>query len=149
MIKIGIVVLLVLFISSAYGISLNKRINYKLNDFVTPVGFALLMMLLQIAYYPAMLFNLPSTYEHIVSIVVFAIGIYIGIKNIKMVIEEYNKKRSLIILASFALFIFVFYQCYIDIAFSDSQMYLNYMSQNINTDHINLFHLWTGETGKN
>lgn len=149
MIKIGIAVLLVLFVSSAYGISLNKRINYKLNDFVTPVGFALLMMLLQIAYYPAMLFNLPSTYEHIVSIVVFAIGIYIGIKNIKMVIEEYNKKRSLIILASFVLFIFVFYQCYIDIAFSDSQMYLNYMSQNINTDHINLFHLWTGEIGKN
>lgn len=148
MIKIGLMLVLTMFVSTAYGVTLNKKIKYRLDDFVTPIGFALFMMLLQILYYPAMLFNLPSSYEHIVSILVFIVGIGLGIKNFKLVLDEYLQKRSLIILIAFVVFLIVFYQCYIDIAFSDSQMYLNYMSQNINTDHINLFNLWTGEIGK-
>lgn len=137
-----------LFVATSYGVSLNKRIRYKLNDFVTPIGFALLMMLLQLGYYPAMLFNLPSTYEHVISIIIYIVGIILGIKNIRLIIDEYFNKRIIIIGLSFFVFLLVFYQCYIDISFSDSQMYLNYMSQNINTDHINLFNLWTGEIGQ-
>lgn len=137
-----------LFVSTAYGTCLNSKINFKLKGFVTPIGFAFFMMLLQLSYYPAMLFNLSSTYEHIASIIIYFIGIILGIKNIRLVLKEYFDKKILIIGISFLVFLIVFYQCYIDISFSDSQMYLNYMSQNINNDHINMFNLWTGEVGK-
>lgn len=148
MIKIALVVMLTILVSSAYGVSLNKKINFKYNDYVTPIGFAFLIMLLQIAYYPAMLFNLSSTYEHIVSIIIYLIGLGLLLKNYRLVLDEYWNKRSLIIGLALMVFVFVFYQCFIDIAFSDSQMYLNYMSQNINIDHVNTFNLWTGELGK-
>ena len=148
MLKIGIVVLMVLLVSTSYGVMLNERINFKLDDFVTPIGFAFLIMLLQICYYPAMLFNLSSNYEHFVSLIIFLIGIIYGIKNIKAIMQEYCQKRTIIIGIAFAVFFIVFYQCYIDISFSDAQMYLNYMSENININHVNMFNLWTGEPGQ-
>ena len=148
MFKIGLFVLLTVLVSTSYGVMLNKKIKYKLNDFVTPIGFALLMMLLQICYYPAMLFNWSSNYEHIMTLIVFAVGVIYALKNYKDILDEYLHKRTLIIGLAFIVFVVVFYQCYIDITFSDSQMYLNYMSQNINTDHVNMFNLWTGEYGK-
>ena len=147
MIRIGLVVLLVLLVSTSYGAMLNKRLNFKLNDFVTPIGFALLMMLLQFVYYPAMLFNLSSDYEHIVSVVIFVLGIFFALKNYKEIINEYLNPKSIIIALSFAVFVLVFYQCYIDISYSDAPMYLNYMSQNIDIKQINMFNLWTGEKG--
>lgn len=148
MIKIGIVVMMVLLASTAYGTMLNKRLNFKFNDFVTPIGFAFLIMLLQICYYPAMLFNLSSNYEHIVSLIVFLIGIGYGMLHLGDITQEYCQKRTIIIGVTFVVFFIVFYQCYIDISFSDSQMYLNYMSQNINIDHVNMFDLWTGQRGQ-
>lgn len=147
MLKIGIAVLMVLLVSTSYGVMLNKWIKFKLDDFVTPIGFALLIMLLQLCYYPAMFFNLSSNYEHVVSLIVFLVGIVYGMLHIKEIVEEYCQKRTIIIGIAFAVFFVVFYQCYIDISFSDAQMYLNYMSENINIDHVNMFDLWTGQPG--
>lgn len=148
MIKIALVILLTILVSTSYGVMLNKKINYRLNDFVTPIGFALFIMLLQLCYYPAMLFNWSSDYEHIMSFIVYTIGIIYAIKNYKEILDEYLHKRTIFIGLSFIVFMIVFYQLYIDISFSDSQMYLNYMSQNINIDKVNMFNLWTGEYGK-
>lgn len=148
MIKIALVILLTLVVSSGYGIALNSKIHFKIKDFVTPLGFAFLMMLLQLSYYPAMLFNWPSAYEHVTSILIFIGGLVLAIKNYRLLIDEYCHLKTLILLLAFGVFLVVFYQCYIDIAFSDSQMYLNYISQNIETDHINLFNLWTGKIGE-
>ena len=148
MLKIGIVVMMVLLTSTAYGVMLNKRLNFKFNDFVTPIGFAFLIMLLQIGYYPAMFLNLSSNYEHFVSLIIFLIGIGYGMLHIRDIAREYCQKRTIVIGLAFAVFLVVFYLCYIDISFSDSQMYLNYMSQNINIDHENMFDLWTGQPGQ-
>lgn len=145
MINLLIVFSLTLFIATGYGCLLNKFLEFKNNDFVMPVGFAVLICFLQLLYYPAQLFNLSSDYIHVVSIIVYIIGLYLSIRNIREIIKEYLNIRTIIIFVSFAMFLFIFYNCYIDIDNSDSNMYLNYMAQNINIDHINTFNLWTGE----
>lgn len=143
-----LILLLTVLVSTSYGVLLNKKLNKAINNFVTPIGFCLLIALLQLLYYPAQLFNWPSIYIHIVSLIVFLFGIGYGIIHYKEIFKEYFNKRTIIIGVSFIIFIVVYYLCYIDIAASDSQMYLNYMSQNINIDHINMFKLWTGEYGQ-
>ena len=97
MLKIGLFVLLTVLVSTSYGVILNKKIKYRLNDFVTPIGFALLMMLLQICYYPAMLFNWSSNYEHIMTLIVFFVGIIYTIKNYKDILDENLHNRTIII----------------------------------------------------
>ncbi|MEG3003969.1 MAG: hypothetical protein RR878_03370 [Anaerorhabdus sp.] len=71
----------------------------------------------------------------------------ITIINIKKVIKKLLKVETIFVILSLLVFFFVFYNCFIDIEFSDAPMYLNYISQNINNKHINLFNLYTGLVG--
>lgn len=140
--------LVVLMASAGFGAQLRQYFPKLKEEYFFPLGFALLLMILQLVYYPAMFFHWSSTYEHVVSLLVLLVGCGLTIRHICLIKQELWRKRSCWLLLSFGVFLLVFYHSSIEIAYSDSQMYLNYMSQNVHASKINLFHIWTGQWGK-
>lgn len=147
MIVLGFVLLIVILASLGYGKLLKSFFPNLAKDYALPLGFAMLLALVQIFYYPAMLVNLNSSYEHICTLLILFVGIIILIYKYKLTFNILDYRHYLLFLA-LIVFVYVYYHSNLQLAFSDSQMYLNYMSQNVNIKHLNLFHLWTGQTGK-
>ena len=147
MIRLLIALVIILLISAGLGAFLKNKFNFN-TAYFTPYGFALYITLCQLGYYPAMWFNLSSGYEHIITLLISLFGLLEAYINARSIIEEFKKKETILILLAFGLFLFVFYHTSIDIEYSDAQMYLGYMSGNINTNHVSMFDLWTGLKGK-
>jgi len=148
MIKIFLFVILTIFVSLSFGVLLNKKFAFQNNDFVTPIGFAGLMATLQILYYPMQIFNLSSYYRDILTTLVFILLLIYAFINLKEIKNILFQRRNLLIVFTTLFFVFVFYKVSVSINFGDAQMYLNYMSQNIRNDHVNLFNIWTGKLGQ-
>lgn len=147
MFKVLFVVGLTVFISTAYGYLIREFFQLKKEQFSAPLGFAALLLTLQLLYYPAQLFNLPSLYIHITSSFVYIVLSIYGLIKIKEIIQEYLNFKILWVLVYVVLFTFVFYHMSLAIARADGQMYLNYIAQNVDIDQLNMFNLWTGKTG--
>ncbi|MBR2801308.1 MAG: hypothetical protein IKE21_01785 [Erysipelotrichaceae bacterium] len=148
MIYLGLFILLIVLVSASYGVWLNRKLHFRHEDFVTPFGFFLLMTLVQLVCYPAMYFNLPAHYEHLMISLVLLVGIGYALGHTREIAEEFLQKKVLWVLGALIVFVAVFWRCGCDITYSDAQMYLNYMSQNINAPQINLFNIWTGKVGQ-
>ena len=147
MLKILVIVGLVMWVSTTVGIILQDRFNLLNVRFTAPLGFAALLSILQLFYYPIQLFNLNSFYIHLVSLLVFTIVSFLSIFYFKRIIKQYLRWDSVWILLSFGMFLLVFYNSSLDLGFADGQMYLNYIAQNISIDQLNKFNLWTGLVG--
>lgn len=147
MIKILLVLISLIGIFTGVGIAILDKLNIERKGFAAPVGFVVFLTLLQLLYYPAQIFNLSFNWIIGSSFIVLIIGILLTLKNIKKVVENLLRKDTLIVLGVFIVFIIVFSKLFIDIEFSDSPMYLNYISQNINIEQLNMFNLYTGLPG--
>ena len=147
MLKIFLVAFIIVILSSGVGSFIYKAFGIKENDFYAPVGLAAIFCALQLLYYPIQFFNSNFIYIILISSIILLLCIFITIKNIKLVFKNLFNAKSLVVLVSLTLFCVVFYQCFIDIEFSDSPMYLNYIAQNINNEHLNLFNLYSGLVG--
>lgn len=121
--------------------------HLQTEKYSAPIGFAALLFSLQLLYYPAQLFNWSSVYIHSVSGMVYMILTLYGLFRLKEIFLEYLNLKSIWIMTYVGFFIFVFYYMSIAIARADGQMYLNYIAQNVDIDHLNMFNLWTGKTG--
>ena len=146
MINLLLSLLLTMLVGYGYGEKLNKLFNLN-NSFSLPIGFVLFLTLLQIFYYPVQYFNLSFNYIIIISVIVYGIGLVLFVRYFKSIIKQILSINTIWLMLSFITFIVVYYYCFIDIDFSDSQMYINYISQNVNIDKLNMFHLYTGVTG--
>ncbi|MFI3284688.1 MAG: DUF6077 domain-containing protein [Erysipelotrichaceae bacterium] len=147
MIVLLLMLALTLLVSFGIGIEVFTRLQIEKNTFSMPVGFVSFIALLQVFYYPVQFFNLSFNYIIFFSILVYGLGFVLMIKNIKLIIQEIFSWSTLYIGLAFLVFFFCFYHMFIDIEFSDSQMYINYIAQNVNIDQLNMFNLYTGETG--
>jgi len=147
MIKITLFVLLMIAISTGYGIEISKRLKLNKLTFTAPLGFAFFIALNQLFYYPVQILNLHFNWIIIISSIMMIIGLYLIFKNFKLIIKEYFKIETIFVLFAFIVFIYAFYHTSIDFEYGDAMMYLNYVSQNINIDHLNLFNLYTGQYG--
>lgn len=147
MLKVFFVVALTIFISSGYGIFVNKFLNLKEKSYSAPIGFASLLFTLQIFYYPIQLFNQNSLFIHIISTIIFFILTVYSFYNIKSIIKQFLNLRTILIFITFTFFLYVFYNMSISIPRADGQMYLNYIAQNVDAKQLNLFNLWTGLEG--
>ena len=148
MIKILLIVGFVIWVSTTIGIIIKDRFNLKEMRFTAPIGFAVLLSILQLFYYPIQLFNLNSFYVHFISFSVFAIVSIISFFYFERVIKQYLNWGFIWVLLSLGLFLIVFYNSSLDLGFADGQMYLNYIAQNISIDQLNNFNLWTGLLGE-
>lgn len=148
MLKILLIVGFVIWVSTTIGIIIKDRFNLKEMRFTAPIGFAVLLSILQLFYYPIQLFNLNSFYVHFISFSVFAIVSIISFFYFERVIKQYLNWGFIWVLLSLGLFLIVFYNSSLDLGFADGQMYLNYIAQNISIDQLNNFNLWTGLLGE-
>lgn len=147
MIKILLAVGIVIFCSAGYGLLAEKALKLKPSGFTAPLGFVLLLCTLQLCYYPVQFFNGSVYWIYASSYLILGVLLVYSLLHIKKIFERYWHWNSLWILLSFLVFLIVFYQVFIDIGFSDSPMYLNYIAQNIDNQHINLFNLYSGKIG--
>lgn len=148
MIKIFLLVFLIVFISSGYGLMIKKSLHLEKVNFILPFGFAAYLFTLQLFYYPIQFFSLDSIYLMVISTIISSILLIFSIANIKEIIEEYKNTDFLWVLIGSILFIYVFYQLSVSMELSDSQVYLNFIAQNINADKLNYFDFWTGKIGE-
>jgi len=146
--KVFFVVLLTILVSTSYGIFLTRILKVKENGYTAPIGFAGLLFTLQIFYYPIQLFNLSSFYIHLFSFIVYGVLTVYSLLQIKEIFKQYFNLNTLVVLATFSFFLYVFYNVSISIPRADGQMYLNYISQNIDIEQLNMFNLWTGLVGE-
>lgn len=148
MIKVFFVVAITILVSTSYGLLLTKILNIKENGYTAPLGFAGLLFTLQILYYPVQLFNLSSFYIHLSSFIVYGILIFYSFFHINTIIKQYFNIKTHLVLFTVLFFIFVFFNVSISIPRADGQMYLNYISQNVDIEYLNNFNLWTGLKGE-
>ena len=147
MIKILLAVMLVIFCSAGYGLLAEKMLKLKPSGFTAPLGFVLLLCTLQLCYYPVQFFNGSVYWIYASSYLILGCLIVYSLFHIRELFKRYWHWNLCWILVSFLVFVAVFYHLFIDIGFSDSPMYLNYIAQNIDNQHLNLFNLYSGQIG--
>ena len=130
-----------------YGIFVNQKLNLNHLSFSLPIGFTIFFTILQLLFYPIQYFNLSFDLIIVSSLIVIIIGLLLSIKYRKTLVEFIINKNNVLLILTILVFVVVYYQTNIDIAFSDSQMYINYVSQNVGIKELNMFNLYTGETG--
>ena len=148
MTRIVLVTVILVLLSGGTGAWLLQKLKIEQKGFSAPVGFAAILASFQLLIYPAQLFNLSFSWVKIAGIAVLTAALIFTIIKRKDVVHELWTFRTLWVLGSVTLFFVVFSQCYIDLDFSDSATYLNYIAQNINASHLNLFNPINGITGQ-
>ena len=138
---------LMYLVSFGFGEALMQKLSMDEFVFNASFGFVLLIALLQIGYFPVQFFNLNFIFIVIWSLIVLSVGVGFTIVYRRALIRHFQNRRFLYIAGASIVFLVVFYFMTIDIGFSDSPMYLNYIAQNINNEHINLFNLYSGLEG--
>jgi len=147
MISIFLTSFVVLWCSAAYGQFIKEKFSLQNLNYTIPLGFAGLLLTLQLFYYPVQYFNLNSRLLMFITIVILLVLFIYSLFIIKKIIKQHFRIQIIWVIASFALFIFIFYQISIFMMYSDTQMYLNYIAQNVNNDRVNDFLLWNGLKG--
>lgn len=144
MIKLVLVIILLLYTIQSTGLYICEKLYLK-DSFQIPIGFVFYLFILQLSYYPVQFYQLSSKWIMLFSSVISLFFLLYGIKNLKKVIQSFLKLEYLWIFVSTIVFCYVFNYLSIAMDFSDSSVYLNYISQNIDIDHLNCFDFWTGK----
>ena len=117
-------------------------------SFYAPLGFVFFLAVCAMAYYPVLLWHGNFYLLVILTSGLLLFGLYCIFVERKNIRQTLFSKEMLIVILSLCAWIYVFYHCYVDLEFSDAPMYLNNIAQNIGNAHVNLFNLYTGETGQ-
>lgn len=138
---------LLFLLCESLGLWFFEKLHLKEGKGAALAGFAGVLAFCQILYYPVQL--LHGSFFVLVGITVTALllAAVILVRQWKRVWAQLLRPRTLVLGLDLIIFLIVFYLCYLDQEFGDSPMYLNYIAQNIENPHINLFNLYTGETG--
>lgn len=147
MIKIFFIVGILLWLSTTVGTIISNHFNFTNISYKAPLGFAAILFILQFLYYPIQLFNLSSVWIHTITLVFFGTILLYSVKYIGQNIKQYLRMDTLWLLVYLILFLIVLYKSALDLTYADGQMYLNYITQNINNPNLNNFNLWTGLKG--
>ena len=134
-------------ISFGLGQFVTEKFGIHELKFKSPIGFIALLALCQLCFFPIQLFNGPFILVALIAMFWIAVSLGLTIKYRNAWVQQFKNKRLFVIGLNGLLFLGLFYFCFIDIEFSDSIMYLNYVSQNIDNPSLNMFHLYTGLIG--
>ena len=145
MIKIFLAISLLIVVLFGYGKTMMKLLKLEKEIFAAPIGFVTFFSVLQLFYYPVQFFNLSFNLIIVITTVLLILGIILAFLHLK---EVKVSKYWLFVVLSIFVYLGVFYFCFIDIEFSDSPMYLNYIAQNINNSTLNKFDLYSGLVGQ-
>lgn len=147
MTRIVLTVLLLVLLCEGIGTWTLRLMKIDSRGFAAPIGFAMLLSALQLCYYPAQLANLSFTWIIVVSLIVLVLALIATLCVWKEVWLHLFSWNTVLAAVCAAVFLFAFSRCYVDLDFSDSATYLNYIAQNINIAHLNLFNPTNGLAG--
>ena len=134
-------------ISFGLGQFVTEKFGIHELKFKSSIGFIALLALCQLCFFPIQLLNGPFILVALIAMFWIAVSLGLTIKYRNAWVQQFKNKRLFVIGLNGLLFLGLFYFCFIDIEFSDSIMYLNYVSQNIDNPSLNMFHLYTGLIG--
>ena len=129
------------------GTHILHKLNHEVQGYAMLYGFACFLAFCQICFYPVQILHGSFYFLAVIVLIAGTYSFYCMIKERNEVFARLFSRKTFILLAGLGIFCFIFYRCYIDMEFADSPMYLNYISQNIENPHINLFNLYTGKLG--
>lgn len=100
---------IIILMSFLCGVLVSDFIDYnkEKHRFYTPLGFVVLLGLLQILYYPIQLYNLPTKYIYILTIGVFFIIVILSIIRYKIVLKHINDYKKVYKELIFGFLIFI------------------------------------------
>ena len=148
MTRILLLVIGLVILSEGLGSWIFKVLKIEQRGFAAPIGFAVLLASLQLLYYPAQWLNLSFTWIIVASILILAFALVVTCLRFKETLHNLINWNTIIVIICAGLFLYAFSKCYIDLDFSDSATYLNYIAQNINIDKLNLFNPTNGLVGE-
>ncbi|NLP21493.1 MAG: hypothetical protein GX368_01555 [Erysipelotrichaceae bacterium] len=133
----------IIFISFLCGFLTSELIDFK-NDnhhFVTPLGFTILIGILQILYYPIQIYNLPTKYIYMVTIGLFLTIIFLSLIKIKRLIiylKDYFKLYKEIIfgLVMFTVLVSIYYYVKFPTRTDDLYFYIPYIINKANVENL-------------
>ncbi len=134
---------IILYIGSIGFSSLIKD-KFKINNLKNILGFCIMLMILQIGYYPMQYFQLSSIFVNIWTFIVLLIGLIMGIKNIKILDFDFIKRYEF-----WLIFIIVFFIIKIipGMEAGDDIFYMSLFIDNSSIDKINSIDPRTGIVG--
>ncbi len=146
--KIWIALIALLFISEGTGQWLLRLFGREVKGYAAPYGFAAILGLLQILYYPAQILHLPFTRIIAVSCVVFFCAFIVSVLSLKSVRNALKRPQTLVLVFALTVFYCVLKTCSVDMNFADSSAYLNYIAMNIGAERLNLYDITNGLRGE-
>lgn len=133
----------IIFISFLCGFLTSELIDFKNynHHFVTPLGFTILIGILQILYYPIQIYNLPTKYIYMVTIGLFLIIIFLSLIKIKRLIiylKDYFKLYKEIIfgLVMFTVLVSIYYYVKFPTRTDDLYFYMPYIINKANVENL-------------
>ena len=128
-------VILLVLISEGVGAWSLKTLKIEAKGFTAPIGFAMLLCVLQALYYPSQLWNLSFTWIIVVSCAVLAAGIVLTCMMYKEVWKHLFSKDMIVVIICAGLFLQALSKSTADYA---NMQALQFISGNINAAHLNL-----------
>lgn len=109
MIWMFIIAFIIIIISFLCGFLVSELIGFKNENhhFVTPLGFTVLLGILQVLYYPVQIYNLPTKFIYILTFVLFVVIILLSLIKYKRLFKYFKDYIKLYKEVIFGLIIFI------------------------------------------
>lgn len=133
----------IIFISFLSGFLTSELIDFKSENhhFLTPIGFTVLLGVLQLLYYPIQIYNLPTKYLYLVTIGLFLVIIFLSLIKVKrhiIYIKDYIKlyKEVIFGLIIFITLCFIYYFVKFPTRTDDLYFYMPYIINKANVPNL-------------
>lgn len=148
MLMIMIEVLLLSILCEGVGFFTLKWMKIEPHGFTGPIGFAVLLAVLQLVYYPAQLAGLPFTYIAVATSIVLVCALAALILCYKEVFRDLFRWDTLIVAVCVFLFLYALNRNGVSGSYADAQIDLNMICQNIGISRLNFFDPVSGAAGQ-
>ena len=128
-------VILLILISEGVGAWTLKTLKIEAKGFTAPIGFAMLLCVLQALYYSPQLWNLSFTWIIVISCIVLAAGVVLACMMHKEVWKHLFSKDMIVVIVCASLFLLALSRSAADYS---NMPALQFISGNINAAHLNM-----------
>ena len=146
--RILIVAAVLILLSEGTGVFLLDRMKIRRKGLAAPLGFSVILGVLQTLYYIPLMMNLSFAWIIGLTCAVLGAAAVMTVLSLKETVKSFLRTDTLIVLGAACVFLFVFSKMYVDLDYADSTTYLNYIALNINAPSLNMYDLATGLRGQ-
>ncbi|MEF9919516.1 MAG: hypothetical protein RR945_01610 [Erysipelotrichaceae bacterium] len=143
MLAFYLILSLIIVCSFLVGVIISKelKLNEMNHNFITPIGFVVLLGILQVFYYPVQILGLKSNFILYITIAILIFVVVISTlfyrKHIAIIFRNYKLNKSFLIFGILFFFIstFIMFHLNLQIRFNDGQFYFDFIRDKIAADY--------------